>query len=168
MSYNYFLKKEKLCFTLRVRNRADRLEQGYWFIGNEHYLAFSFWKGTDWQNKTPNIFFAINSAGVSTLEFVCFDDNQKINFFNSVAEAIGMQQKTKKGGEGFDHWVKNYNGSDYIDALSTFLKRDKKIIDESVFDTLDKYEKPKEVIFVPKFKQTENGKILRKETSESL
>ncbi|MGO4770364.1 AMP-binding protein [Flavobacterium sp. W22_SRS_FK3] len=30
------------------------------------------------------------------------------------------------------------------------------------FDVLDKYEKPKEIVFVPKFKENENGKLLRK------
>jgi O-succinylbenzoic acid--CoA ligase len=37
-------------------------------------------------------------------------------------------------------------------------------IDKSIFDSLDKYEHPKEIVFVPKFKETENGKILRKES----
>ena len=37
-------------------------------------------------------------------------------------------------------------------------------LDKSIFDTLDKYQKPKEIIFVSKFKETENGKILRKES----
>jgi O-succinylbenzoic acid--CoA ligase len=37
-------------------------------------------------------------------------------------------------------------------------------IDKTVFDVLDKYERPKEILFVPKFKETENGKILRKES----
>jgi len=37
-------------------------------------------------------------------------------------------------------------------------------IDKAVFDVLDKYERPKEILFVPKFKETENGKILRKES----
>ena len=32
----------------------------------------------------------------------------------------------------------------------------------AIFDTLDKYEKPKEVIFISKFKETANGKIIRK------
>jgi len=36
-------------------------------------------------------------------------------------------------------------------------------IDHSVFDVLDKYERPKEILFVSKFKETENGKVLRKE-----
>ncbi|WP_162127881.1 AMP-binding protein [Flavobacterium phycosphaerae] len=34
----------------------------------------------------------------------------------------------------------------------------------TLFDALDKYEKPKEVVFLPKFKDTPTGKILRKES----
>ncbi|WP_336622138.1 AMP-binding protein [Flavobacterium paronense] len=37
-------------------------------------------------------------------------------------------------------------------------------LDNSIYETLDKYEKPKEIIFVPKFKDSVTGKILRKET----
>lgn len=40
----------------------------------------------------------------------------------------------------------------------------KQDLDASLYEGLDKYEKPKEVIFVPKFKETPNGKIMRKET----
>lgn len=37
-------------------------------------------------------------------------------------------------------------------------------IDDSVFEGLDKYEKPKEVLFVSKFSETETGKIKRAES----
>ncbi len=37
-------------------------------------------------------------------------------------------------------------------------------VDKSIFDGLDKYEHPREILFVPKFKETENGKVLRKES----
>jgi O-succinylbenzoic acid--CoA ligase len=37
-------------------------------------------------------------------------------------------------------------------------------LDESVFNVLDKYEKPKEIIFIPKFKETATGKIMRDES----
>lgn len=36
------------------------------------------------------------------------------------------------------------------------------------FDTLDKYEKPKEIFFIPKFSETETGKIKRKETLQQV
>jgi O-succinylbenzoic acid--CoA ligase len=34
-------------------------------------------------------------------------------------------------------------------------------IDESVFEALDKYERPKEIVFVPEFKRTATGKVIR-------
>lgn len=39
-------------------------------------------------------------------------------------------------------------------------------IDTTIFDVLDKYEHPREIIFVPKFKETENGKFLREASLE--
>ncbi|PWA07571.1 AMP-binding protein [Flavobacterium laiguense] len=39
-------------------------------------------------------------------------------------------------------------------------------LDESVFNRLDKYEKPKEIVFIPKFKETATGKIMRAESKE--
>ncbi|GIZ08233.1 AMP-binding protein [Flavobacterium sp. UMI-01] len=41
-------------------------------------------------------------------------------------------------------------------------------IDESIFDVLDKYEKPKKIFFVDKFSETDNGKIKRKEILATL
>ena len=37
-------------------------------------------------------------------------------------------------------------------------------IDDSVFSVLDKFEKPKEIVFVPNFKVTPTGKIIRQES----
>lgn len=36
--------------------------------------------------------------------------------------------------------------------------------EDSLYESLDRYEKPKEIVFIPKFEETANGKILRKET----
>ena len=41
-------------------------------------------------------------------------------------------------------------------------------IDEAVFTSLDKYEKPKDIVFIPKFKVTATGKIMRSESVDSL
>ncbi len=41
-------------------------------------------------------------------------------------------------------------------------------IENSVFDSLDKYEKPKEIKFIPIFEETETGKIKRKEILASI
>ena len=54
------------------------------------------------------------------------------------------------------------------EKLVLVIEGEKQKIEDAVFNALDKYEKPKEILFIPKFKQTENGKILRKETAENI
>ena len=44
------------------------------------------------------------------------------------------------------------------------VEGEKHDLDNSFYETLDKYERPKEIIFIPRFKETGTGKILRKET----
>lgn len=53
---------------------------------------------------------------------------------------------------------------DLGEKLVLVIEGNKQPIDNSIFDELDKYEKPKEILFVPKFKETATGKILRKES----
>ena len=52
-------KKRYPDFYFMPRQKGDRLENGYWFLGNENYLAISFYTGVDTSNKTPNITFQI-------------------------------------------------------------------------------------------------------------
>jgi len=54
------------------------------------------------------------------------------------------------------------------EKLILIIEGEKINIDNSVYSDLDKYEKPKEVYFITKFKETENGKIMRKETLSTL
>ena len=44
------------------------------------------------------------------------------------------------------------------------IEGEKQEFDDSLYDGLDKYEKPKEILFIQKFKETASGKIMRKET----
>ena len=44
------------------------------------------------------------------------------------------------------------------------IEGEKHELEDSLYEALDKYEKPKELIFIPKFIETTTGKILRKET----
>ncbi len=67
-------------FSMRRSNRADKLAQGYWFHGNEDYLAVSFWSGMDWKNRTPNIIFVILNTGKTYLEVNMSDSKLKKEF----------------------------------------------------------------------------------------
>lgn len=50
------------------------------------------------------------------------------------------------------------------EKLILVVEGDKVDLDDSIYEDLDKYEKPKEILFIPKFKETATGKIMRKET----
>jgi O-succinylbenzoic acid--CoA ligase len=54
------------------------------------------------------------------------------------------------------------------EKLVIFIEGEQQILDETIFDGLDKYEKPKEIFYVAKFSETENGKVKRKEIVESI
>ncbi|KIO54325.1 AMP-binding protein [Flavobacterium hibernum] len=48
------------------------------------------------------------------------------------------------------------------EKLILVIEGEKQDFAPDFFDVLGKYEKPKEIVFVPKFKENENGKLLRK------
>ncbi|MEL1254494.1 AMP-binding protein [Flavobacterium sp. DGU38] len=48
------------------------------------------------------------------------------------------------------------------EKLILVIEGEKQDFPTDFFDVLDKYEKPKEIVFVSKFKENENGKLLRK------
>lgn len=54
--------------------------------------------------------------------------------------------------------------SDLGQKVVLLIESEPYTIEESTFDRLDKFEKPKEIHFIKQFKEAENGKLLRKET----
>lgn len=61
-------------------------------------------------------------------------------------------------------FIASRNDKELGERVVLVVEGDSFDIDKSVFEVLDKYERPKEIVFVPKFKETENGKVLRKES----
>jgi O-succinylbenzoic acid--CoA ligase len=53
------------------------------------------------------------------------------------------------------------------EKLILVIEGEKQNFASDFFDVLDKFEKPKEIVFVPKFKENENGKLLRKPSLQS-
>lgn len=119
--------------TFRKINKDNRLEKGYWFHGNENYLAISFWGGNDWKNKTPNIFFCVNVNGETSLEITAKDSILKANYFNkNFITQLGLVPNGK------ERWRKFYNKSDYIESLNDFIVNDKLEIDFLIKNIFDK------------------------------
>ncbi len=125
-------------FTLRKSNREGRLSKGYWFYGNEYYLAVSFWTGMDWKNKTPNIIFVILfESGETYLEINTSDSDEKRRFINQyLVDALALEAIGKR-------YRKSYEGT-YIQSLENFITGDKVVIDnvlsayaQSFFEVID-------------------------------
>lgn len=116
----------KLYFTFRKSNRDSKLDKGYWFYGNEWYLAVSFWSGMDWKNKMPNISFVISlDNGQTSLEINTSDSDEKRAF---VTTYLVDSLKLKIDGR---RYKKSYGGN-YLRALESFLTTDKIIIDKAI------------------------------------
>lgn len=116
-------------FGLRKINRNNRLDKGYWFLGNDFYLSIPFWTGRDPIAKAPFIAFTILVDGNSYLE---------INFKNYTAgparfkedllDALGFSYSSTH-----ENYTRDYQfGADYRAALERFITTDKNIIDNVV------------------------------------
>lgn len=113
-------------FTFRRSNREGKLEHGYWFYGNESYLAVSFWTGMDWKNKSPNIIFVIEFlTGETYLEINTSDSDEKRRFINTyLLNELQLEVSGKR-------FRKKYAGP-YLASLDTFISTDKVAIDEII------------------------------------
>lgn len=80
-------------------------------------------------------------------------------------EQIESKLQDKIGGEFF---IASQEDDTLGEKLILVIEGKKRVIDEAVYDGLDKYEKPKEIYFISKFKETTSGKIHRKKTLEAL
>jgi predicted ATP-binding protein involved in virulence len=131
-----------LRFKLRQSNRYNRLDKGYWFLGNDSYVGTSFWEGMDWQNKTPNIMLAVDLSNSKKpklyLEFVANDNEKKADFFSKIALPLQMN-RLKKSGKEINKWMKFYENENFLEAVDRFIEHDKTIID--AFINVNKDEK---------------------------
>jgi hypothetical protein len=123
-----------LFFVPRKINNQNRLEKGYWFIGNEYYLHLSFWNGTDWKEKIHNIGFVVLHNGQSYIELSAQDSTSKAAFLQKLITKVGG---FKRDGSK-NKWHKHYADKDYTTNLNDFIQNVKPQI-----DSLIKKEKPK-------------------------
>lgn len=135
--YKHLMKKHKqdpnFRFATRLTNRYNRLEQGYWFHGNEHYLVVSFWTGTDWMNKTPNIMFVVTEEEIS-LEISVWDSEIKREFVDKYL--VGKIEGLMTGGKYYKY-LDDYDWDTLIYVLDDFLHNDKLTIDNAVNEAED-------------------------------
>lgn len=129
----YHTKNRDFFFVLRQLNRNARLEKGYWFLGNEHYVSISFWMGSDNSTKSPRASFIILEDGATYLEINSKYDKVQfftLDFFKKLGfENINLGQVNSKTYSTFNN--------DYIKSLRSFITGDKAIIDKYVQERSD-------------------------------
>jgi len=88
------------------------------------------------------------------------------NIINSGGVKIMPEQVEQKLDGKLDRrfFITSKEDKELGEKVVLVIEGDSFAIDNSIFDDLDKYEHPREIHFVSKFKETENGKVLRKES----
>lgn len=118
--------KENFFFSTRKINRNNKLDEGYWFLGNDNYLAISFWTGIDTLTRNPRIFFKIKSNGETSIEFRNKDVKNHYDYFHpNFIKEIGAE-------ETINGYSKKIPEKAYAMSLFLFLSKYKDIIDEYV------------------------------------
>jgi hypothetical protein len=117
-------------FTLRQINRGSRLEKGFWFHGNEHYLAVSFWSGFDWKNKTPDIIFVITQFACY-LEIPALAGGEKKRFLEAqiVPKIQGMGRARARFMKFYADGPEQIKSESYKQHLHYFLENEYPTID---------------------------------------
>jgi predicted ATP-binding protein involved in virulence len=167
-------KGNDLRYTLRKSNYGGRLEEGYWFYGNDNYLSVSFWSGMDWKNRTPNISFTITSEGRAKLEINVSDSDDKRRFvdeylYKSIA---GLNPEGRRYVKYYDIDMLNP-----VNSLNMFIYgnnhdlSDKGIIDQIIYNHygylsndndnqlgfIDEYDFERRIYNVHRYQQLQNA-----------
>lgn len=119
----------------------------------------------------------ISSEQISTNDIVeLVGENQFVflgridNIVNSGGIKLIPEKIEEKLADKIDSrfFVTGKEDADLGEKLVLVIEGEKQTLDTTIFDGLDKYEKPKEVFFVSQFIETANGKLKRKETVANI
>lgn len=126
-------KHSDLRYTYRKSNYGGRLEEGFWFYGNDDYFCISFWTGMDWKNRTPNISFFFLSNGEAQLQINVSDSDKKREF---VDKFLVQQLELSYDGRRF---IKRYGIEEFAgeEFLNLFINgHNGEISDKSKIDNI--------------------------------
>ncbi|GFP75515.1 hypothetical protein [Clostridium fungisolvens] len=135
--FNYLINYQKehkdFYFIPRKVNNQNRLEEGYYFIGNEHYLMITFWYGGDGVEKIHNINFGITESEECYIEISSRDDENKAKYLRDVVRILEEKQHYKFDEIKENKWRLDYaKGLSYLEVLESFILIEKSIIDEYI------------------------------------
>jgi hypothetical protein len=128
LDYFITLRKNDPAFVFAPRkiNNDGRLDQGYWFLGNEGYLNLSFWNGVDWKERVHIIGFCINWKKEGYIELSAQGNSGVVPFLTELASRVpGLTKSANK-----NKWFKGLPGTDLVAHINYLLDEFKPIVDE--------------------------------------
>ncbi len=130
-------------FATRFRRDA-KFKEGFFFQGTEEYLAITFWTGSDYMNKTPNIYFEINAKHGIRAMMVGRDSKLKGDFFEGLSNKMTGWVPGKHSGT----FIREFSNTtqNYIYILSEFIKQDKEYIDAEIKSSIEKLDEEDEFL----------------------
>jgi len=134
-----------LKYTLRKDNFGNKLQEGYWFLGEDNSLIISFWSGVNFYTKQPNISLHFNikketiyfEISLEKSDTGLWDKNQeKIAFFyNVLFPEIGLSNFFNEGEYFYRYDIGRLEEWSYI--LKDFIYRRKKEIDRLISEHIE-------------------------------
>ena len=117
-------------FRTSKNDEQGRLSKGYWFLGDDESLHFSFWKGIDTIIQMPTIALVIDTQQKLSIHLNGKDSPRKAEFLADIANLLGgFFQVLNKNAKLEPQWKKTYSQT-WEQALEEFLSTDKPQIDE--------------------------------------
>lgn len=159
-------------FYLRTRE-DERFKKGYWFLGDENYLAISFWAGLDYLNKTPNIYLEFRSDASVNAFIIGRDSDNKLKFFEKEMVKYLPDFKFNVKRKVWKKYYGKFREETIFIFLDRFINNEKVIIDERFMATLDKIDETDVKLFEDDFSSkvgfiSENQFLIMRNRVESM
>lgn len=130
---DYQSEHEGFYFVPRRINNAKKLESGMYFLGSDKYMMISFWDGEDAKERVHNISFGILNTGVAYIEMSSCDKEYRAEYLEQLVDLLESRLSPQYTFLKAGKWTYSYPETmDYIDALESFIKNEKPIIDDFI------------------------------------
>jgi predicted ATP-binding protein involved in virulence len=160
--FQFLLKKREsdptLRYSLRFKAGEKLNEKHYWFHGSDQYndLYLTFWDA--WTSIFPSIIFVIHQDGTSSLHIHERKGGALTELWQGLAVTLKLTRATNKTGNPVGFWSKDYTGTNYLESLDNFIKKERPYIN-SYFELMgrtDDYPPFPEYDFQRKLDKIEN------------
>jgi predicted ATPase len=113
-------------FRMRRRDKDKRLQKGYCFSGNSHYLETSFWDFQTPKSQSPILRLVYHfDTEKWFLELIAQENELRFGYFNKMSNIIGGFDLKSK-----DSWSKELSDEgDFVKTIHTFVAQEKPRID---------------------------------------